>query len=63
MTNPGDSAATLADELTTLMFDAAPVFATLLGVPGFDERLGDPRPRARPGCARRPWTSPSGPPR
>ncbi|UVS76517.1 hypothetical protein Actkin_00207 [Actinokineospora sp. UTMC 2448] len=42
MTTPGDTAATLADELTTLKFGAEPVFATLLGVPGYDERLADP---------------------
>jgi uncharacterized protein (DUF885 family) len=42
MTTPADSAATLADELTTLLFENSPVFATLLGVPGHDERLGDP---------------------
>ncbi|MGW5050696.1 DUF885 domain-containing protein [Actinokineospora sp. NPDC004072] len=46
MTTPGDAAAALADELTTLKFDAEPVFATLLGVPGYDDRLADPSAEA-----------------
>jgi uncharacterized protein (DUF885 family) len=33
--------AALADELTELVLDASPVFATLLGVPGREDRLAD----------------------
>ncbi|MFD1147329.1 DUF885 domain-containing protein [Saccharothrix hoggarensis] len=32
----------LADELLTLVLDADPVMATLLGIPGWDDRLPDP---------------------
>ncbi|MFI9006496.1 DUF885 domain-containing protein [Actinosynnema sp. NPDC053489] len=32
----------LADEMLTLVLDADPVMATLLGVPGWDDRLPDP---------------------
>src|SRR5882672_8005949 len=37
-----DSAVGLADELMDLVFEAEPLGATLLGVPGHDDRLGDP---------------------
>jgi uncharacterized protein (DUF885 family) len=37
-----ESVAHLADELLDLMFTAEPLLATLLGVPGHDERLADP---------------------
>jgi uncharacterized protein (DUF885 family) len=32
----------LADELVTVLFDATPWWATLAGIPGWDDRLGDP---------------------
>ncbi|GAA5191928.1 hypothetical protein GCM10023322_50410 [Rugosimonospora acidiphila] len=45
--NPaGDSAAGLANEMTTAMFEASPLSASLLGLPGYDELLGDPSERA-----------------
>jgi uncharacterized protein (DUF885 family) len=38
----GDSATGLADEMIKVFFAAEPVFPTLLGLPGYDDRLADP---------------------
>jgi uncharacterized protein (DUF885 family) len=42
----GDSAAGLADEMINAMFVAEPVYPSLLGLPGYDDRLADPSERA-----------------
>ncbi|MFD0204310.1 MULTISPECIES: DUF885 domain-containing protein [Saccharothrix] len=43
----------LADEMLTLVLDADPVMATLLGIPGWDNRLPDPSAEAASSlCAR-----------
>ncbi|MGQ0839695.1 DUF885 domain-containing protein [Actinokineospora sp.] len=42
----GDDILTLADELLALRFADEPLGATLYGVPGYDDRLGDPSEQA-----------------
>lgn len=46
MTPADDPATALADELTALVFDTEPLNATLIGVPGYDDRLSDPSAEA-----------------
>jgi uncharacterized protein (DUF885 family) len=43
----------LADELVSVMFDATPYWATLAGIPGWDDRLGDPGVEAEQRLAER----------
>ena len=42
----GNNATSLADELLVLRFTMEPISATLLGLPGYDDRLGDPSAEA-----------------
>ncbi|WP_177154532.1 DUF885 domain-containing protein [Actinosynnema pretiosum] len=43
----------LADDLFTLVLTSDPLMATLIGVPGWDDRLPDPSAEAEAGAARR----------
>jgi uncharacterized protein (DUF885 family) len=45
-TRDGDSATGLADEMIKAMSEAEPMYPTLLGLPGYDERLADPSEEA-----------------
>lgn len=42
MTREPSRADALADELVKLTFEAQPIAATVYGIPGYDDRLGDP---------------------
>ncbi|MQA12042.1 MAG: DUF885 family protein [Pseudonocardiaceae bacterium] len=47
MAAEADDVATLADELQEALFTAEPLGATLLGIPGYDDQLGDPSAEGR----------------